>query len=1179
MTILRMCLLQRLPRVSVQLKDFIFVIVFLIMANITVFAQEIASVPAITKPHKTAFKLTVSNEDELLLCSFRLNQLNMSNELVTFSTERGLFAPLGEISRLLELGITVDSNTGSASGFIINPRQTFLLDMAAESIIISGKECKYDAKRVEAHQDDIYVECALLADWLSMRMEADRYSALISIHPFEKLPLEQRMAREQRGGNTWGYGLTSDAGYPRMPHPYSILAGASVDLSLQESMSSSKGKITNSEQYSSVITGDVAWMNGRVYISGNTNSGLNPIKWVLSRVNPEGGLLGKLSVREIFFGDIGSTSLPLVGGGGEGKGIMISDYPLSQPSYFNLKTFQGVLPTGWDVELYRNNVLLDYRPADSAEYYDFRDIPLLYGTNSIKLVFYGPQGKKREENHTYNVGINMIPPGSRAFRFSSTEGNNKRNTSLQSTIGINNYLTLNGGIASTMLTDGVHNYVVAGASCYLPVCQIDGNIAHDLTSGGIAMDVGMLAKTGNINYSLHLTDYDHMLSLDTMSANRFPYRRKVDLRIDGIRLTRSWNMAPLSISYSHYTQTDDTPQDALVLKQSHFWKQMQFSHQLSYETTPRNILQPEKLTGTSNVNVRVRETSLHGDIQYDIIPESLLTSISLSLDRPLPHDYFLSGGVIYNRIQKSLATTLGIHRNTGTCSIGLTAGYSSGNSWNLGVSLSSNVSSEPRTGALVSDARALASQGGISARVFLDANKNGKWDKEETLLKDVGFFVNDRSHETLTSANGIAFLRGLTPNQPVDLSLSASTLEEMLWVPAYKGLRCLPRPGNAIALDYPLLITGEISGNVYQRDNGRLTEAAGINIEVVDAKGDVVKKTRSSFDGFYSVPNVPTGGYTVRVQPVQVQRLNVTVSSRSVVIPPTGDYIDHVDLTLESVQKITSPVDDAITVLAATPVTPRFIGNIPEKTNGIVPFLTARNLEIDEDVENNTKRSIEDVVPAVVVQIKPIEKDLMILKTPYEIIRNQYIEPQLPVLTAIVKTLNDNNIEYRTNQLMTLPEIVSTRNVELENPVLELAITENDAKLFPKTITLPDTIHFALDSAGISYASGEILNIVIRNLRAESSLSIVLIGHTDIRGSAEYNMALSQRRVRSVRQYLLNHGINPCRISVEAQGKSWPIRIGNYELDHSMNRRVEMFFKSDVGVKIIHKQDINDLQK
>jgi outer membrane protein OmpA-like peptidoglycan-associated protein len=1162
--------------VSVQVKDFIFVIIFLIMANITVFTQEIASVPAIPKPHKTAIKLTVPNEDELLLCSFRLNQLNMSNELVTFSTERGLFMPLGEVCRLLELGITVDPNTGSTNGFIINPRQTMLLDMASESIIISGKERKYDAKRVEAHQDDIYVESTLLADWLSMRIEADRYSSLISIHPFEKLPLEQRLAREQRGGNTWGYGLTADAGYPRIPHPYSVLAGASIDLSLQESMSSSKGKISHSEQYSSVITGDVAWMNGRAYISGNTDSGLNPIKWVLSRVNPEGGLLGKLSAREIYFGDIGSTSLPLIGGGGEGKGILISDYPLSQPNYFNLKTFQGVLPTGWDVELYRNNVLLDYRPADSGEYYDFRDIPLLYGTNSIRLVFYGPQGKKREENHTYNVGINMIPPGSRAFRFSSTEDNNKRNTSLQSTIGINNYLTLNGGIASTMLTDGVHNYAVLGTSCYLPICQIDGNIAHDLTSGGIAMDVGMLAKTGNINYSLHLTDYDHMLSLDTMSANRFPYRRKMDFRVDGIRLTRSWNMAPLSISYSHYTQTDDSPQNALVIKQSHFWKQMQFSHQLSYETTPRNISLPEKLTGTSNINVRLRNTSLHGDVQYDIIPESMLTSMSLSLDRPLPHDYFLSSGVIYNRVQKSLATTLGLHRNTGTCSIGLTAGYSSGNSWNLGVSLSSNVSSEPRTGALVSDARALASQGGISARVFLDANKNGTWDKDETLLKDVGFFVNDRSHETLTSTNGIAFLRGLTPNQPVDLSLSASTLEEMLWIPAYKGLRCLPRPGNAVALDYPLLITGEISGNVYQRDNGKLTEAAGINIEVVDAKGNVVKKTRSSFDGFYSVPNVPTGGYTIRVQPVQVQRLNVSVSSRSVVIPPSGDYIDHVDLILESVQKITNPVD-TITILAAMSVMPRFNGNIPEKTNAVVPFLIARNLGIN-DIENNTKRSIESVIPAVVVQIKPIEKYLKILKTPFEIITNQCVEPPLPVLTAIVKQQIENNIQHMDNQLITLPEIVSTKTVELESPYLELGMS-GDVKLLPRTIILPDTIHFAVDRSEISYASGEILNIVIRNLRAESSLSIVLIGHTDIRGSVEYNMALSKRRVRSVRQYLLNHGIIPGRISIEAQGKSWPIRIGNYELDHSMNRRVEMLFKSEVGVKIIHKQDINDLQK
>jgi hypothetical protein len=51
---------------------------------------------------------------------------------------------------------------------------------------------------------------------------------------------------------------------------------------------------------------------------------------------------------------------------------------------------------GWTVELYVNNVIVDYQTADASGFYSF-DVPLVYGTSEVMLKFYGPYGEERVE--------------------------------------------------------------------------------------------------------------------------------------------------------------------------------------------------------------------------------------------------------------------------------------------------------------------------------------------------------------------------------------------------------------------------------------------------------------------------------------------------------------------------------------------------------------------------------------------------------------------------------------------------------------------------------------------------------------------------------------------------------------------------------------------------------------
>ena len=68
---------------------------------------------------------------------------------------------------------------------------------------------------------------------------------------------------------------------------------------------------------------------------------------------------------------------------------------------------------------------------------------------------------------------------------------------------------------------------------------------------------------------------------------------------------------------------------------------------------------------------------------------------------------------------------------------------------------------------------------------------------------------------------------------------------------------------------------------------------------------------------------------------------------------------------------------------------------------------------------------------------------------------------------------------------------------------------------------------------------------------------ITIQGHTDERGSEEYNLALGERRADSVRQYLLNLGIPPEKLSTVSFGENDPSETGSGESAWRWNRRVE----------------------
>jgi peptidoglycan-associated lipoprotein len=76
-------------------------------------------------------------------------------------------------------------------------------------------------------------------------------------------------------------------------------------------------------------------------------------------------------------------------------------------------------------------------------------------------------------------------------------------------------------------------------------------------------------------------------------------------------------------------------------------------------------------------------------------------------------------------------------------------------------------------------------------------------------------------------------------------------------------------------------------------------------------------------------------------------------------------------------------------------------------------------------------------------------------------------------------------------------------------------------------------------------------------LQANPGVTMVITGHTDERGSDEYNLALGQRRAAQVKRYLVSKGINGARLTTQSMGESQPAVQGSDEGAYQQNRRAE----------------------
>lgn len=105
-------------------------------------------------------------------------------------------------------------------------------------------------------------------------------------------------------------------------------------------------------------------------------------------------------------------------------------------------------------------------------------------------------------------------------------------------------------------------------------------------------------------------------------------------------------------------------------------------------------------------------------------------------------------------------------------------------------------------------------------------------------------------------------------------------------------------------------------------------------------------------------------------------------------------------------------------------------------------------------------------------------------------------------------------------------------------------------------------VFFALDSSEVDQAGQQALNADAEILKKYAGWTITIEGHCDERGTAEYNLALGERRALAAKTYLVSLGIPADRLRIVSYGKEFPFDPGHDEAAWSKNRRAHFVVTS-----------------
>ncbi len=817
-------------------------------------------------------------DDDLRILAMQVEKYKLEDVLPAYQRKDYLLVPLGFLSEILDIAIDVDIGSGTAKGFVFNENNTFHLDTSRNEAILKGINKPYDKALVYVLDDDIYIDARLLAQWFDININVDLFSSIVKIKSENKFPFIVRLEREEKIAKTRSRLNTDMPYYPYHYEPYDMWNIPFIDQTFEATSRHSDDDSSNTLRSTTYMTSDLLGMESSLYLFATSDDVLDDFRFTLGKKDPESRLLKFAKASEYAMGHITEPSLKNITiPGDQEPGVLISNFPLDRQAEYDRHRFRGDLLPGWEVELYHNDRLIGYQSTPLEGQYDFEDIPLLFGRNYFRLVFYGPQGQVREQEQFFELGQSLTKKGKHYYRaLASDNENGGSRVTAQYDIGLSKQISasfIGASIPLDVTSDSVeqHNYVQAGLRGFWESFFVSIDFIDD-TTGGDAINIDLQTGIGSTVFVFNHIFLNHFFS-EEYRITSDEFKSDTQFRVDTAIPPSFLPRIPFSLELNLSNFVSGNDRNELINRLSLQTHGLSMSNQLTYV---QNTISQNLFNGTFGLSSYVDRYGIRGTLDYEFQPKNEITSLDITIRPPLYKEYQFTYGLNHSLRSDLTEISASASKAVGKYNLSLGARYNTDDVISLDVRFAIGLGREPRQETWQATSLAIAGRGSVSTRVFLDNNQDGIFNENDEVIENVGFTINGGYQKVRTDKNGIAFLTGISEHRPVNIAIATATLDDPLWTPALDGMRIVPRPGQAMQLDFPIFTSGEIDGTAYLVKEDRTIPAGRVKVEAVNKTGQVIRATTTEYDGFYVLTNVPLGDYSVRISPKQLDKLNLT---------------------------------------------------------------------------------------------------------------------------------------------------------------------------------------------------------------------------------------------------------------------------------------------------------------
>ena len=827
----------------------------------------------------------VRPEEQSAILAVRVGQTLFDGEFVFgYRRQRGdVIIGLGAISAVLSFPIQVDPFAGTAEGWFLAEDRTFRLSVGGKIVVSEGRVLPYPDDDIELHDDDIYVTVDQLAAWFPFEVEPDLLRQVLLINPDEPLAFQQAQQRQAQGN------LLSTSGGPERDEdgaikvPYQWAAVPAINLTMAGTVSKSGGQSSKFGTFNVQTQGDLLGFSSSLNMfatySDSRSVSLDTFDVLLEREDPSAKLLGPLKASTLALGDILMPAVPILATVRRGRGAYVSNIGSNRVTQADDFVLIGIVPPGWDVELYQDDRLIGFQTIGGDGQYEFSALFLRLGANEFRIVAYGPNGEVDERVERVFLGPGLLSAGTLAYEVGVVQSSD---TLLS--VGGSQALDDEPALVARFEYGVTEMFsIIAGGSF--------GTIGR--RTGQAALFTGVRASLGNVYTSVDgAVEEQGSYSLATEVQTRFGeidvsagHLQRFDPPLEGAALTSETTLGfghrPIKLGRLGIGQRLEASREKTLGQPVSY----NLDHRLALNVfgwSASNSIGfnwfsgagvPKAISGTFALRGQTKGVLYRLQADYSPTQDQLLQAVSFQARKRFGRD--LTATVDIDREFVSKNTLFGIDLSIAfeKFSVGFEPSIDTRGNYAVGLNLRTTLlpkdqalsyrfaGAQERTGATI-----------LGVRVFVDADGNGVYEDGETLLPNIVVSGTRRRAEATTDFEGVAWVPNLLPGPQTFITIDQRTLPDVTYRPSDSHVVVQTRPGVLPVIDFPVRVTGEIDGFVLTDLTATFGNEEGVaRAEVLlrDESGQVVARTRTEFDGYYYFSELPLGNYRLELAPFQ----------------------------------------------------------------------------------------------------------------------------------------------------------------------------------------------------------------------------------------------------------------------------------------------------------------------